>query len=168
MARLERLLESDERVLWIRRGSPYARVRLAVQVLGHMLLTALSVVVGVSVSPRLQLQVLVGALFWVSSNAPLIIWSLRRRLRRPRSEGDVFFVTDRRVGILSALGGMVQMPLGAGFAMKVSPETVEFGMPGQVPLNFDGLTGAQVQLVALIVGHLLEWQQGGGSSTQRT
>jgi len=149
------LLETGEKLLWVRAGARRRRASCVVQVLGHALLTAVSAAVAASVQYPWRVQVLTGIVFWVSSNAPLVIWAVRKRRARHPASGDVFFVTDRRVGALRQSGGITQMPVVAELTVKVSPNAVQFDLHGQVPLSFEGLTGEQAEMVRFIVDRLV-------------
>ena len=118
-------------------------------------MTVVSAAVAASIQYPWRMQVLTGMVFWVSSNAPLVIWAVYRRRARHPASGDVFFVTDRRVGVLRQSGGITQMPVVAGLSVKISPDAVQFDVPGQVPLSFEGLTSKQVEMVGFIVDRLL-------------
>ena len=164
MARLHKLLEADERLLWLRGGDPSGPILAAVQILGHTFLTAVSVLVGAYVPLERHLQVVAGVMFWISSNTPLIIWAVRKRRTRARASKDVLFVTDRRLGVIRAAGGVSQLPVTSELAIKVSPGAIQFLMPEQFPIVFEGLTGRQVQLVAALVANLQGRPQQGSTS----
>ena len=155
--RLAGLLDEDEKLLWLRKpsGTGYGRGVLAVRLAGHVLLTLMSAGLALCIPAGTATRVLVGFLFCVASNAPLIAWAGIRKSARPGGGNHLYFVTDRRVGSVSESGEFRQVPLVPALEVNLVSATVEFALPAQTPIYFAGLSASEQRLVMALVNSAL-------------
>ena len=149
-------LDEGEDLLWVRlpRGSGWRGGLLAVQIVGHILLTATSVVFALSVPVRGALQILLGGILFVCTNAPLVGWAFYRWPQiHPRGDA-VLFVTDRRVGSLRSSGEMRQAPVSPSLEVVNRAGVVEFRLEDQTRVSFGSLTPDEAALVETLVDGL--------------
>lgn len=158
---LKEVLDEDEKLLWRRLPSAtgYGRDVLVVRILGHVLLTLTSVGVALCIPAGRSVQIAVGAVFCVASNAPLLVWAAtKRHVQRGGSEA-LYFVTDRRLGVVEPSGEFKQVPIAPGLEMNTVPAIVEFVYQGHVCVSFAGLKESEQRLVTTLVQHVLQRQQ---------
>jgi hypothetical protein len=151
--RLAGLLDEDEKLLWLRKPSDsgHGGAVLAVRLVGHMLLTLMSVGLALSISTGATTRVVVGLLFCAASNAPLIAWAGMRKRARAGGGTYLYFVTDLRAGSVSESGEFRQVPLIPALEVSLVAATIEFALPDQGSIYFAGLSASEQRLVMELV-----------------
>jgi len=157
-------LEEGEKLLWVRMPSAlrgHAGL-LVTQIIGHVLLTGLSVFFAFLFPVSLALRIVLSIILIVVTNGPLVAWAFYR-WPQIRGAGDaVFFVTDRRVGMVRETGEMRQAPICPGLRMTLRAGVIEFRLGEATPVSFGGLRRDEQLLVTVIVGGLVK--KDGGES----
>ena len=156
---LEGALEKGENLVWHRlpRGGRLGGVVLVIRIFGHVLLTAMSATLAVSMPVSTGLQVGLGIFLCVATNAPLVVWSFHRWPAIRRRSGDsVLFVTNRRVGKLRPSGEIRQAPISAGLTLVKHASMIEFRIGNRTAVSFSGLTREEMLLVASVVEGMVQ------------
>ncbi|MBS3764184.1 MAG: hypothetical protein KGZ25_12870 [Planctomycetes bacterium] len=151
-------LEKGEKPLWLRlpRKGHWRAVFLVIQIFGHLLLTILSVLFAWFLLPlRMVFKILLGTVLVVTTNAPLVAWAIKRLPVYTRSGDSIFFVTDRRVGILRPTGELQQLPLSGELELSLKAGVLEFSL-GESHLCFAGLTEEEREIVMSLARGLVE------------
>jgi len=152
------ILEEGERVLWKRppRGGAVRRALLAVRVVGHVLLSVVSVLFAAIAPLEAPLRVALGAVLVVATNAPLVAWTLYRWPSVSRRGNVTVFVTDRRVGVLRPSGELRQAPICAGLRVLVRAGTIQFILRDRALVSVGGLGQDELVLLAALVERLVK------------
>ncbi len=161
--KLEDYLDADEHLIWKRlpgRRRLTAGLR-SIRIAGHAMLTVISVFFTVFLAAASLLSilhaVLLGILLVAATNAPLIIWT-RCRLPVLSGSGDaVFFLTDKRVGLMRPGGEIRQAPICPGLSMNIRTEAsiIEFSLGERTPVTFGGLSREEILLVISVTEGLV-------------
>lgn len=151
-------LEEGEKLLWMRMpsGGRWKKGLLAVQCAGHLLLTAVSVLFALSFPAPWFLQVTLGVVLVLSTNAPLAVWSVYRLPKVGGSGDAILFVTDRRVGMLRRTGELRQAPICPGLETAVRAGVIEFRLGERTPVSFAGMSREEILLVTSVVDGMVQ------------
>ncbi len=160
---LEDYLDQDERLLWKRlpgRGRLKAGLR-SIQIGGHIVLSVISIAFTVLMAFAAPLSIphviLLGILLIAATNAPLVIWAVYRLPALSGSGDAVFFLTDKRVGLIRPGGEIQQAPIcpGLNVNIKAGASIIEFSLGERTPVTFGGLTKEEILLVSSVTEGLI-------------
>jgi hypothetical protein len=154
---LSERLQEGEKLLWMRMpsGGRWKKGLIGVQVTGHVLLSVVSVLFAMSFPGHWALQILLGVVLFVSTNAPLVVWSVYRLPKVGGSGDAILFVTDMRVGKLRRSGELRQAPICPGLQTAVRAGVVEFRLGERTPVSFAGMSREETLLVTSVVQGLV-------------
>ena len=155
---LHERLEEGERPLWMRlpRGRLYRGGLRAVQICGHLLLTAVSVLFASVVYVPVPAKIVLGVILVAATNAPLVVWAVRRWPTVAGGGQSIYFVTDRRVGLLRPGGELCQVPICPELELDVRGGVMRFSVGDGTPVSFAGLGRNESGVVQLLVEQLRE------------
>ncbi len=158
--KLEEYLDEDERLLWKRPpGREGLRAGLRViQICGHLVLVICSILFALLLPLPLLHTVVLGFLLITATNAPLVIWALYRLPELSGSGDSLFFMTDRRVGLLRPDGEFRQAPICPGLHVNVNVRAslIEFSLGERTPVSFGGLKKEEILLVSSVAEGLIK------------
>lgn len=148
----------DEKLIWVKMPSRHSwkKVLRGVQVTGHVLLTGVSVLFAVSFPLDLSLQIGLGVILVICTNAPLVAWAMYRLPRVGGSGDSICFITDQRVGQVRGSGELRQAPICPGLRTDVRAGILDFRLGERSPVSFSGLTRQEALLVTSVVDGLVQ------------
>lgn len=161
---IEERLDNGERLLWERQPGSERLVSglRTIRIAGHILLTVISIMFAflliVAGSLRVSYGILLGILLIAATNAPLLVWAYYRLPALCGSGDAVFFLTDRRVGLLRPDGEIRQAPICPGLSVdvKLDASLVEFSLGERTPVSFGGLRREEIFLVSSVAEGLIK------------
>lgn len=156
--KLEQYLDDDEKLVWVREPSRNRRktILITVQVMGHLLLTAFAVFFAISFPLGWALRLVLGITLVISTNAPLVVWSIKRLPEISNGSDATIFVTDERVGKLRTTGELRQAPICPGLKMSHKGGLLQFNLGERTPVSFGGLNQEEALMVTSVVEGLVQ------------
>lgn len=156
---LREKLDKDEEIIWMRLPSrdKWGRMLGGIQIVGHALLTIVSIAFAYWTPVGLPLQILLGVILIAATNAPLVAWG-SYRLPQIRGGGDsIYFITNKRVGMLRPGGELRQVPICPDLKMESKAGVFQLKLGGEGnPLSFGGLRRDELLLVSSVTEGLVK------------
>jgi hypothetical protein len=151
-------LDADEKLLWQRlpAGSGQQNIVVAVRVGGHVILSAASMFLGLSVPAALALQIAIVAVLLVTMNLPLVVWGLYRWPNIRRGCDAHYFVTDRRIGLIRGSAELHQIPIHPKLQVVLLANAMSFRLGDSHQVSFGGLSKDEIRLLENIVVPLVK------------
>ena len=150
---VSRSLWEGERLLW--RSSTARRRRrrelLAAQAIGHVSFTLITLG-GMALYYEVPLgsvplKLALGLGSCILLNLVLAVYCAVLRRKMGEQGRQTFFLTDKRVGIINADGGVRQLPLAAHPVVTWDESGADFRLPEHAPIRITGMSPSERQLV---------------------